>query len=104
MALWRKAGRDLGVLKSGSPVEPDFKNKDIAANGVTSVQTKQQAVYMSQMQQQNQTLLHILQALTESPQGNGGQAIAQPVVVQDKMDINEFADMFNRMARYRYNQ
>ena len=104
MALWRKAGRDLGVLKSGSPVEPDFKNKDIATNGVTSVQTKQQAVYMSQMQQQNQTLLHILQALTESPQGNGGQAIAQPVVVQDKMDINEFADMFNRMARYRYNQ
>mgnify|MGYP000201033791 FL=1 len=105
VALWRKAGKDLGVLKDGSPVEPDFKNKDIAQNGIMSVQVKQQAIYMEQMKQQNKTLLNILTAIADNQQGGGnGTTVAQPIVMKQSMDMDDFGEMLNRFNRYGYNR
>ena len=78
----RKAGKDLGVLKDGSPVEPDFKNKEIAQNGIMSVQVKQQAIYMEQMKQQNKTLLNILATMANNQQdGSGNDIVVQPICI-----------------------
>lgn len=105
VALWRKAGKDLGVLKDGSPVEPDFKNKEIAQNGVMSVQVKQQAIYMEQMKQQNKTLLNILTVIADGQQSNGnGTTVAQPIVMKQSMDMDDFGEMLNRFNRYGYNR
>ena len=105
IALWQKAGKDLGVLKEGSPVEPDFKNKDIAQNGIMSVQVKQQAVYMEQMKQQNKTLLNILTAIADNQQGGGnGTTVAQPIIMKQSMDMDDFGEMLNRFNRYGYNR
>lgn len=105
IALWQKAGKDLGVLKEGSPVEPDFKNKDIAQNGIMSVQVKQQAIYMEQMKQQNKTLLNILTAIADNQQGGGnGTTVAQPIVMKQSMDMDDFGEMLNRFNRYGYNR
>lgn len=105
IALWQKAGKDLGVLKDGSPVEPDFKNKDIAQNGIMSVQVKQQAIYMEQMKQQNRTLLNILTAIADNQQSGGnGTTVAQPIVMKQSMDMDDFGEMLNRFNRYGYNR
>lgn len=105
IALWQKAGKDLGVLKEGSPVEPDFKNKEIAQNGIMSVQVKQQAIYMEQMKQQNKTLLNILTAIADNQQGGGnGTTVAQPIVMKQSMDMDDFGEMLNRFNRYGYNR
>lgn len=105
VALWRKAGKDLGVLKDGSPVEPDFKNKEIAQNGIMSVQVKQQAIYMEQMKQQNKTLLNILTAIADNQQAGGGNTtVAQPIVMKQSMDMDDFGEMLNRFNRYGYNR
>lgn len=105
IALWQKAGKDLGVLKEGSPVEPDLKNKDIAQNGIMSVQVKQQAIYMEQMKQQNKTLLNILTAIADNQQGGGnGTTVAQPIVMKQSMDMDDFGEMLNRFNRYGYNR
>ena len=105
IALWQKAGKDLGVLKEGSPVEPDFKNKDIAQNGIMSVQVKQQAIYMEQMKQQNKTLLNILTAIADNQQSGGnGTTVAQPIVMKQSMDMDDFGEMLNRFNRYGYNR
>lgn len=105
VALWRKAGKDLGVLKDGSPVEPDFKNKEIAQNGVMSVQVKQQAIYMEQMKQQNKTLLNILTTIADNQQAGGnGTTMAQPIVMKQSMDMDDFGEMLNRFNRYGYNR
>lgn len=105
IALWQKAGKDLGVLRDGSPVEPDFKNKDIAQNGIMSVQVKQQAVYMEQMKQQNRTLLNILTVIADNQQSEGnGTTVAQPIVMKQSMDMDDFGEMLNRFSRYGYNR
>lgn len=105
VALWRKAGKDLGVLKDGSPVEPDFKNKDIAQNGIMSVQVKQQAIYMEQMKQQNKTLLNILTVIADNQQlGGNGTTVTQPIVMKQSMDMDDFGEMLNRFNRYGYNR
>ena len=105
VALWRKAGKDLGVLKDGSPVEPDFKNKDIAQNGIMSVQVKQQAIYMEQMKQQNKTLLNILTVIADNQQSGGnGTTVTQPIVMKQSMDMDDFGEMLNRFNRYGYNR
>jgi hypothetical protein len=105
IALWQKAGKDLGVLRDGSPVEPDFKNKDIAQNGVMSVQVKQQAIYMEQMKQQNRTLLNILTTIADNQQAGGnGTTMAQPIVMKQSMDMDDFGEMLNRFNRYGYNR
>lgn len=105
IALWQKAGKDLGVLRDGSPVEPDFKNKDIAQNGIMSVQVKQQAIYMEQMKQQNRTLLNILTAIADNQQAGGnGTTMAQPIVMKQSMDMDDFGEMLNRFNRYGYNR
>lgn len=105
VALWRKAGKDLGVLKDGSPVEPNFKNKEIAQNGIMSVQVKQQAIYMEQMRQQNKTLLNILTAIADNQQSGGnGTTVAQPIVMKQSMDMDGFGEMLNRFNRYGYNR
>lgn len=105
IALWQKAGKDLGVLKDGSPVEPDFKNKDIAQNGIMSVQVKQQAIYMEQMKQQNKTLLNILTVIADNQQSGGnGTTVAQPIVMKQSMDMDDFGEMLNRFNRYGYNR
>lgn len=105
IALWQKAGKDLGVLKEGSPVEPDFKNKDIAQNGIMSVQVKQQAIYMEQMKQQNRTLLNILTVIADNQQSGGnGTTVAQPIVMKQSMDMDDFGEMLNRFNRYGYNR
>lgn len=105
IALWQKAGKDLGVLKEGSPVEPDFKNKDIAQNGIMSVQVKQQAIYMEQMKQQNKTLLNILTVIADNQQSGGnGTTVAQPIVMKQSMDMDDFGEMLNRFNRYGYNR
>lgn len=105
IALWQKAGKDLGVLRDGSPVEPDFKNKDIAQNGVMSVQVKQQAIYMEQMKQQNRTLLNILTTIADNQQAGGnGTTMAQPIVMKQSMNMDDFGEMLNRFNRYGYNR
>ena len=104
VALWKKAGEDLGVLSKGSPVVPNFKNKQLATNGVMSVQVKQQAVYMEQMKRQNQTLLNILSAMANN-QANGGQGattVMQPVVVKQSMSVSEFTEMYQKGKNYNY--
>lgn len=104
VALWKQAGEDLGVLSKGSPVVPNFKNKELATRGVMSVQVKQQAVYMEQMKRQNQTLLNILSAMAnnQSNNGGGGTAVMQPVVVKQSMDMNEFTRMYQKGKSYNY--
>lgn len=103
VSLWKKAGEDLGVLSSGSPVVPNFKNRQIAANGVMSVQVKQQAVYMEQMKRQNETLLNILAYMANNQsEGGNGTVVAQPVVVKQSMDINEFSAMYKKGQQYGY--
>lgn len=105
IALWQKAGKDLGVLKEGSPVEPDFKNKDIAQNGIMSVQVKQQAVYMEQMKQQNKTLLNILATIANNQQnGSGNDTVVQPIVLRQSMTVDEFSELANKTSRYGYNR
>lgn len=105
VALWRKAGKDLGVLKEGSPVEPDFKNKDIAQNGIMSVQVKQQAIYMEQMKQQNKTLLNILATIANNQQdGSGNDTVVQPIVLRQSMTVDEFSELANKTSRYGYNR
>ena len=105
IALWRKAGKDLGVLKDGSPVEPDFKNKDIAQNGIMSVQVKQQAIYMEQMKQQNKTLLNILATIANNQQdGSGNDTVVQPIVLRQSMTVDEFSELANKTSRYGYNR
>ena len=105
IALWQKAGKDLGVLKDGSPVEPDFKNKEIAQNGVMSVQVKQQAVYMEQMKQQNKTLLNILATIANNQQdGSGNDTVVQPIVLRQSMTVDEFSELANKTSRYGYNR
>lgn len=105
VALWRKAGKDLGVLKDGSPVEPDFKNKDIAQNGIMSVQVKQQAIYMEQMKQQNKTLLNILATIANNQQdGSGNDTVVQPIVLRQSMTVDEFSELANKTSRYGYNR
>lgn len=105
VALWQKAGKDLGVLKEGSPVEPDFKNKDIAQNGIMSVQVKQQAVYMEQMKQQNKTLLNILATIANNQQdGSGNDTVVQPIVLRQSMTVDEFSELANKTSRYGYNR
>lgn len=105
IALWQKAGKDLGVLKDGSPVEPDFKNKDIAQNGIMSVQVKQQAIYMEQMKQQNKTLLNILATIANNQQdGSGNDTIVQPIVLRQSMTVDEFSELANKTSRYGYNR
>lgn len=105
VALWRKAGKDLGVLKDGSPVEPDFKNKDIAQNGIMSVQVKQQTVYMEQMKQQNKTLLNILATIANNQQdGSGNDTVVQPIVLRQSMTVDEFSELANKTSRYGYNR
>lgn len=105
VALWRKAGKDLGVLKDGSPVEPDFKNKEIAQNGVMSVQVKQQAIYMEQMKQQNKTLLNILATMANNQQdGSGNDTVVQPIVLRQSMTVDEFSELANKTSRYGYNR
>lgn len=104
VSLWQKAGKDLGVLKDGSPVTPNFKNKELATNGVMSVQVKQQAIYMNEIRQQNKTLLNILtfMANDKSNSGNNGGTVMQPVVVKQTMDINEFSEMYKKGQQYGY--
>lgn len=105
VALWRKAGKDLGVLKDGSPVEPDFKNKEIAQNGIMSVQVKQQAIYMEQMKQQNKTLLNILATMANNQQdGSGNDTVVQPIVLRQSMTVDEFSELANKTSRYGYNR
>ena len=105
IALWRKAGKDLGVLKDGSPVEPDFKNKEIAQNGIMSVQVKQQAIYMEQMKQQNKTLLNILATIANNQQdGSGNDTVVQPIVLRQSMTVDEFSELANKTSRYGYNR
>lgn len=105
IALWQKAGKDLGVLKEGSPVEPDFKNKDIAQNGIMSVQVKQQAIYMEQMKQQNKTLLNILATIANNQQdGSGNDTVVQPIVLRQSMTVDEFSELANKTSRYGYNR
>lgn len=105
VALWQKAGKDLGVLKEGSPVEPDFKNKDIAQNGIMSVQVKQQAIYMEQMKQQNKTLLNILATIANNQQdGSGNDTVVQPIVLRQSMTVDEFSELANKTSRYGYNR
>ena len=105
IALWQKAGKDLGVLRDGSPVEPDFKNKDIAQNGIMSVQVKQQAIYMEQMKQQNKTLLNILATIANNQQdGSGNDTVVQPIVLRQSMTVDEFSELANKTSRYGYNR
>ena len=105
VALWRKAGKDLGVLKDGSPVEPNFKNKEIAQNGIMSVQVKQQAIYMEQMKQQNKTLLNILATLANNQQEiSGNNEVLQPIVLKQAMTVDEFSELANKTNRYGYNR
>lgn len=105
IALWQKAGKDLGVLKDGSPVEPNFKNKDIAQNGIMSVQVKQQAIYMEQMKQQNKTLLNILATIANNQQdGSGNDTVVQPIVLRQSMTVDEFSELANKTSRYGYNR
>lgn len=105
IALWRKAGKDLGVLKDGSPVEPNFKNKEIAQNGIMSVQVKQQAIYMEQMKQQNKTLLNILATMANNQQdGSGNDTVVQPIVLRQSMTVDEFSELANKTSRYGYNR
>lgn len=105
IALWQKAGKDLGVLKDGSPVEPDFKNKDIAQNGIMSVQVKQQAIYMEQMKQQNKTLLNILATIANNQEdGSGNDTVVQPIVLRQSMTVDEFSELANKTSRYGYNR
>ena len=104
VALWKKAGEDLGVLSKGSPVAPNFKNKELATKGVMSVQVKQQAIYMEQMKRQNQTLLNILSAManTQMNGGSNGTTVMQPVVVKQSMDMTEFTEMYQKGKSYNY--
>ena len=105
IALWQKAGKDLGVLKDGSPVEPNFKNKEIAQNGIMSVQVKQQAIYMEQMKQQNKTLLNILATLANNQQeASGNNEVLQPIVLKQAMTVDEFSELANKTSRYGYNR
>lgn len=105
IALWQKAGKDLGVLKDGSPVEPNFKNKEIAQNGIMSVQVKQQAIYMEQMKQQNKTLLNILATLANNQQEiSGSSQVVQPIVLKQSMTVDEFSELANKTNRYGYNR
>lgn len=105
VALWQKAGKDLGVLKDGSPVEPNFKNKEIAQNGIMSVQVKQQAIYMEQMKQQNKTLLNILATLANNQQESfGSNQVVQPIVLKQSMTVDEFSELANKTNRYGYNR
>lgn len=105
VALWQKAGKDLGVLKDGSPVEPNFKNKEIAQNGIMSVQVKQQAIYMEQMKQQNKTLLNILATLANNQQeASGNNEVLQPIVLKQAMTVDEFSELANKTSRYGYNR
>lgn len=106
VALWQKAGQDLGILSKGTKIAPDFKNKEIAQNGVVSASVRQQAVYMDEMRQQNKTLLNIL-AFMANNQANGsdqgsGATIVQPVVMKQDMDINSFTKMYQKGKTYNY--
>jgi hypothetical protein len=106
VALWQKAGQDLGILSKGTKIAPDFKNKEIAQNGVVSASVRQQAVYMDEMRQQNKTLLNILAFMANnqansSDQGNGA-TIVQPLVMKQDMDINSFTKMYQKGKTYNY--
>lgn len=107
IALWQKAGQDLGILSKGTQIAPDFKNKEIAQNGVVSTSVRQQAVYMDEMRQQNKTLLNILAFMAnnqaESNKGSGnGVTIVQPVVMKQDMDIASFTKMYQKGKAYNY--
>lgn len=103
--LWYKAGKDLGLIKDGTAIEPAFKNKRIAQNGVMNVQVQQQAIYMNEMRQQNKTLLNILSVMANTQNGNnddGQSLVAQPIVLKQDMDINAFSEMLQKGKRYGY--
>lgn len=104
MMLWRKAGQDLGVLSKGTQIAPDFKNKELAQNGVVSTSVRQSAIYMDEMRQQNKTLLNILASIANNQQNsdNNGTAIVQPVVMKQDMDINSFTKMYQKGKAYNY--
>ena len=60
---------------------------------------------MEQMKQQNRTLLNILTAIADNQQsGVNGTTVAQPIVMKQSMDMDDFGEMLNRFSRYGYNR
>lgn len=91
-------------MKNGTDVVPYLKNPALAKSSSMSLQVQQSEKHIQELQRQNELMVQqnqmILQLVTDG--SNGQTTVAQPIVMQQQMSMDELAAMLNKMKRYGY--
>jgi len=91
-------------MRTGTDVVPYLKNPALAKNSSMSLQVQQSEKHIQELQRQNELMVQqnqmIFQLVTDG--SNGQTTVAQPIVMQQQMSMDELAAMLNKMKRYGY--
>jgi len=91
-------------MRSGTDVVPYLKNPALAKSSSMSLQVQQSEKHIQELQRQNELMVQqnqmIFQLVTDG--SNGQTTVAQPIVMQQQMSMDELAAMLNKMKRYGY--
>ncbi|GEM_PF-2237309 len=91
-------------MRTGTDVVPYLKNPALAKNSSMSLQVQQSEKHIQELQRQNELMIQqnqmIFQLVTDG--SNGQTTVAQPIVMQQQMSMDELAAMLNKMKRYGY--
>lgn len=99
--LWLETGKQMGLIKNGEGVVPNLRNPDLAKQATVNVQIQQQQEHIAELEKQTNVLVGIFKYMSEN-QNNSGTTIAQPIVVNKSMDMDEFSNMLYKCKHFGY--
>lgn len=100
-SLWIETGRQMGLLNNSSGVVPSLKNPDLIKQATMNIQMQQQQEHVDELIKQTRVLQAMFKFMIEN-QDNGGTSIAQPVVMQQGMSMDEFMNMYYQAKKFNY--
>jgi len=102
-SLWTQAGVELGMFNKGTDVVPYMKNPELAKDSSINVQVQQSEKHLEKLDKQNELMLiqnkMMFQMLTSD---NGKTTVAQPIVMQQSMSMDELYGMLEKMKAMGY--
>lgn len=101
--LWLQSGKELGMINT--PYVPYLKNPELPQQVAAASQQNQNR--MTELQLERQTALmeqqnKLILALLNKPDSGGGTSVAQPIMIQQQMTMDEFNEMLAKSQAFGY--
>ena len=100
-SLWIETGKQMGLLNNSAGVIPSLKNPDLIKQATMNIQMQQQQGHVDELIKQTRVLQAMFKFMIEN-QDTGGTSVAQPVVMQQGMSMDEFMNMYYQAKKFNY--